>query len=196
MSQFTVWCWRFRLWQQSGKLQGEVNWICTLADLREQNKNNISGFASRSTVCEEKMLFTVWGVHTEIKTKTQPSFFLVSCLSAFGPGSQTRCQFLVLISMFSAVLTDGETPGWPPSKGVINRTREAAASALTPCRGCLPGPRSWGQCLPFTPRYSCSLPWPFPAGKHAPHETASQSVPLLHPAPPFTTRHSLFPLPK
>lgn len=144
----------------------------------------------------KKMLFTVWGVHTERKTKTQPSFFLVSCLSAFGPGSQTRCQFLVLISMFSAVLTDGETPGWLPSKGVINRTREAAASALTPCRGCLPGPRSRGQCLPFTPRYSCSLPWPFPAGKHAPHETASQSVPLFHPAPPFATRHSLFPLPK
>lgn len=102
--------------------------------------------------------------------------------------------------MFLAVLTDGETPGWLPSKGVINRTWEAAASALTPCWGCLPGPRSRGLCFPFTPRYSCSLPWPFPAGKHAPHEMANQSVPVFHPAPPLATLPLClippFPLPK
>lgn len=72
-------------------------------------------------------------------------------------------------------------------KGVINRTREAGASALTPFRGRLLGPANRGQCLPFTPRYSRSVPWPFPAGKHAPHETASQSVPLFRPAQPLTT---------
>lgn len=129
------------------------------------------------------MLFTAWSVPTKIKNKP----FHISCWSVCGPVSQTCCQFVVLISMFSAALTDGETLRWFPSKGVINRTWEAAASALTPCWGCLLGPRSRGQCLPFTPRYSRSLPWPFPAGKHAPHETASQSVPLFHPAPPLTT---------
>lgn len=72
-------------------------------------------------------------------------------------------------------------------KGVINRTREAGASALTPFRGRLLGPVNRGQCLPFTPRYSRSVPWPFPAGKHSPHGTASQSVPLFRPAQPLTT---------
>lgn len=138
------------------------------------------------------MFFTVWCVHTKIKINAA-KLFHISCLFISGPGSQICCQFVVLISMFSAVLTHGEILGWLPSKGVINRTWEAAASALTPCRGCLLGPRSRGQCLPFTPRYSRSLPWPFPAGKNAPHETASQSVPLFHPAPPLTT---LPPLPK
>lgn len=72
-------------------------------------------------------------------------------------------------------------------KGVINRTREAGASALTPFQGRLLGSANRGQCLPFTPRYTRSGPWPFPAGKHAPHETASQSVPLFRPAQPLTT---------
>lgn len=60
-------------------------------------------------------------------------------LSVCRPRSLTCCQFVVLINMLSAVLTDGEALGWFPSKGVINRIW-AAASALTPCRGCLLGP--------------------------------------------------------
>lgn len=137
------------------------------------------------------MSFAVWSVHANIK-KTTAELFHISSSSVSGPGSRICCQLVLLISMFSAVLTDGETPGRLPSKGVINRTWEAAACALTPRWGCLSGPRSRGQCLPFTPRYSCSLPWPFPAGKHAPHEMANQSVPLFHPAPPLTALTPLF----
>lgn len=124
--------------------------------------------------------------------------FHISCLSVSGPMSQICCQFVVLISMFSAVLTHGETLGWLPSKGVINRTWEAAASALTPCRECLLGPRSRGQCLPFTPRYSCSLPWPFPAGKtRSPWDGKPISTPSpIRPHPSQPCLILLFPLPK
>lgn len=89
--------------------------------------------------------------------------------------------------MFSAVLTDGETLGWLPWKAVINTTWEAAASALTPCRGCLLGPRSRGQCLPFTPRYSCPLPWPYPAGTTC---TPWDGKPISAPRPSSPTHHS------
>lgn len=96
-------------------------------------------------------------------------------------GSEDGCEAVPVGSMLTVVLTDGKAPGCYPWKGVICEAREPAASALTPWLWRLPGPRSRGQCLPFTPRYSCSLPWPSPpAGTvHTPLETADQSGPLL-----------------
>lgn len=118
-------------------------------------------------------MFTVNGI---------AKLFHMLCLSVRGP--RIRCQFAVVISLFLAALTDGETLGRLPLKGVINRTCESVASALTPCQGCLLGPRSRGQCLPFTPRYSRSLPWPFPAGKHT---TPWDSKPISTPLPSSPT---------
>lgn len=94
-------------------------------------------------------------------------------------GSEDVCEAVPVGSMLTVVLTDGKAPGCYPWKGVICEAREPAASALTPWLWRLPGPRSRGQCLPFTPRYSCSLPWPSPACRHTPLETADQSGPLL-----------------
>lgn len=111
-------------------------------------------------------------------------------------GSEDGCEAVPVGSMLTVVLTDGKAPGCYPWKGVIREAREPAASALTPWLWRLPGPRSRGQCLPFTPRYSCSLPWPSPACRHSAH-TPGDSRPIrtsalsesVHPLPKHTHCH-------
>lgn len=171
------------------KWTGFVTWPIT----EKHNKNNTSSlhpfqqlnpFALSMKYCLQYEV----NMHTHRHTHTQKAkIFSIFCLSVSGPGRQICCQFVLLISMFSAVLTDGETLGWLPWKAVINTTWEAAASALTPCRGCLLGPRSRGQCLPFTPRYPCPLPWPYPAGKIC---TPWDGKPISAPRPSSPTHHN------
>lgn len=110
------------------------------------------------------------------------------CLSVCG--LRICCQFVVVISLERlATPTDGDALGCLPLKGVINRTLES--SALTPCRGRLPGPRSRGQRLPFTPRCSRSLPWPFLTRRRANRHPLFRSGPAPGNPHPFAS----FPLP-
>lgn len=116
-------------------------------------------------------MFTVSSVHTnnESSAKLVPRVVRICC------------QFVVVIRLR---LTDGETLGRLPLKGVINRTWERA-SALTPCWGCLPGPRSRGQCLPFTPRYSRRLPTCPCRRTRTPWGRRANQAALFRPAPPL-----------
>lgn len=85
----------------------------------KKNKNHTSGLHHshhRSTLSLSKICYSQHKVYTPKLKKNTAKLSHILCLSVCGPMSQTRCQFVFLISMFSAVLTDGETLGWLSSK--------------------------------------------------------------------------------